>query len=52
MEAVKEEFSKKSTTKSKSATKIPSCEKLSKIAQFMASRPGKGEIINMRAILR
>jgi hypothetical protein len=52
MEAVKEEFSKRSTTMSKSATKIPSNERLSKIAQFWEKKPNRGEIINMRAVLR
>jgi hypothetical protein len=33
-------------------TKKAGEERLSKIAQFMASRTGKGEIINMRAVLK
>jgi hypothetical protein len=51
MEAVKEELSK-SATKNKSAAKNPSCERLSKIAQFWEKKPNRGEIINMRAVLR
>jgi hypothetical protein len=54
MEAVDKKTKKGATSKLDKVTQTHKTEdeKLSKIAQFMANRGSKGEIINMRAVLK